>query len=80
MRKPLHSGSTCLNGNPLGRFDMHGMKSLRSVLDIKTDRIHRTVSTGKRMRDRSVVVNIRFDRLKLRIIKSKQLVTPIRVP
>jgi len=26
------------------------------------------------------VANIRFDRLKLRIIKSKQPVTPIRVP
>jgi hypothetical protein len=25
-------------------------------------------------------VNVRFDRLKLRIIKSKQFITPIRVP
>jgi hypothetical protein len=32
------------------------------------------------MRDRSFVVNVRFDRLKLPIIRSKQLVTPIRVP
>jgi hypothetical protein len=44
------------------------------------NRVSRPPRTGKRMRDRSFVVNIRFDRLKLRIIKSKQLVTPIRVP
>jgi hypothetical protein len=64
----------------LGTLDVQGMKSLRSVLDVKTDRIHRTVSASKHTRDRLFVVNIRFDRLKLRIIKSKQFLTPIRVP
>src|SRR5215467_4730179 len=56
------------------------MKSVRSVLDVKTDRIHHTVSASKRLRDRLVIVNVRFDRLKLRIINSKQPVAPIRVP
>jgi len=32
------------------------------------------------MRDRLFVVNIRFDRLKLRIIKSKQSITSVGVP
>src|SRR5262245_43642208 len=56
------------------------MKSLCSVLDVKTDRIHHTVSTGKCLPDRVFIVNIRFDRLKLRIVKGKQSLTPIRVP
>jgi hypothetical protein len=64
----------------LGTLDVQGMKSLCSVLDVKADRIHHTVSANKRTRDRLFVVNIRFDRLKFRIIKSKQPITPIRVP
>ena len=80
MDQTLDHSLACLSCQLLGTRDVQGMKSLRSMLDIKTDRIHRTVSTGKRMRDRSVVVNIRFDQLKLRIIKSKQPITPIRVP
>jgi hypothetical protein len=59
---------------------MQGMKSLCSMLDVKTDRIYHSVSASKRTRDRLSIVNIRFNRLKLRIIKSKQPSTPIRVP
>jgi hypothetical protein len=50
------------------------------MLDVKTDRIHHSVSAGNRTRDRLFIVDIRFNRLKLRIIKSKQPSTPIRVP
>src|SRR5262245_44766537 len=56
------------------------MKSLCSMFDVKTDRIHHTVSASKRACDRLFVVNIRFDRLKSRIIDSKQRVAPIGVP
>lgn|SRR5512143_896692 len=80
MDQPLDSGLECLSCQPLGTLDVQGMKSLRSVFDVKTDRIHHTVSASKRMRDRLFVMNIRFDRLKLRIIKSKQPVSAIRVP
>ena len=80
MDQPLDPALACLSCQPLGTFDVEGMKSLRSVLDVKTDRIHHTVNASKRTRDRLFVVNVRFDRLKLRIIKSKQFITPIRVP
>src|SRR5262249_24423977 len=56
------------------------MKSLFSVLDVKTNGIHHTVSTGQRARDRLFVVNIRSDRLKLRIIDSKRRINPVRMP
>jgi hypothetical protein len=35
----------------LGTLDVHGMKGLLSVLDVKTDRIYNAVSAGKRIRD-----------------------------
>jgi hypothetical protein len=78
--QPLDPGLACLSCQPLGTLDVQGMKSLCSVLDVKTDRIHHTESASKRARDRLFVVNVRFDRLKLRIIKSKQPITPIRMP
>ena len=65
---------------PLGRFDVHGMKSLPSVLDVKTDRIYHTVGADKRIGYRTLVVNVGPDRLKLLIIKSEQPMTPIRMP
>ena len=80
MNQPLDPGLACLSCQPLGTLDVQRMKSLCSVLDVKTDRIHRTVSASKRTRDRLFIVDIRFNRLKLRIIKSKQVSTPIRVP
>jgi hypothetical protein len=64
----------------LGRFDVHGIKSLPSVLDVKTDRIYRTEGASKCFGYGPLVVNVGPDRLKLRIIKTKQPVTPIRVP
>jgi hypothetical protein len=56
------------------------MKSLLSVLDVKTDRIYDAVSTAKRIRNRSLVVNIGLDGLQLRIVGTKQPVPPIRMP
>ena len=53
------------------RFDMDGMKRFPSVLDVKTNRIHDTVSAGHRISDGSLVVNIGFNGLKLRIIESE---------
>src|SRR2546421_8404855 len=80
MREAFHSGSACLSGYPLSRLDMHGMKRLLSVLDIKADRIHHTIGAGKHIGDRPIVVDIGLDRLKLRIIETEQLVPAIRVP
>jgi hypothetical protein len=58
-----------LSGDPLRRFDMDGMKRFPSVLDVKTNRIDDTVSTSDRISDGSLVMNIGFDGLKLRIIE-----------
>jgi hypothetical protein len=80
VREPLHSGSAGLRGYPLGSLDMHGVKSLLSVLDIKTDRIHHTVGASKGIGDRTLVVNVGLDRLELRIIKSEQAASSIRMP
>jgi hypothetical protein len=59
---------------------MHGMKSLSPVLDVKTDRIHGAIGASKRVSDRFFVVNVGLDRVKLRIIKTKQFVASIRMP
>jgi hypothetical protein len=45
--EPLDSGSVCLSCYPFGRLDMHAMKRLLSVLDVKTDRIYHTESARK---------------------------------
>jgi hypothetical protein len=45
--EPFDSRSMRLSCYPLGRLDVHGMKSLLSVLDVKTDRIYHPVSAGK---------------------------------
>ena len=79
MDQPLDSDLPRLGCQPLGTLDVQGMKGLRSVFYVKTDRIHRTVRASKRVCDRSFVVNISFDRLKLRIVKSKKPVSAIRV-
>jgi hypothetical protein len=42
-----------------------------AVLVVKTDRVYDTVSAGHRISDGSLVVDIGFDGLKLRIIESK---------
>ena len=47
MHEPLHSGSARLSCNPLGGLDVHGMKGFLPLLDVKTDRIHHTVSANK---------------------------------
>ena len=80
MNKPLDTSPVCLSRYPLGRLDVNGMKSLRSVLDVKTDRIYNAVGAGKRIRDRSFVVNIGVDGSKLRIITAKLTVPAIRMP
>ena len=80
MSEPVDSGSVGLSCYPFGTLDMYGMKRLLSALDIKTDRIYRTVSAGKGADDRLLVVNIGGDRLKLRIIKREQPGRSIRMP
>ena len=80
MNQPFDSGPARLRCHPLGRIDVNGMKSLLSVLDVKTDRIYNAVRTAKRIRNRSLVVNIGLDGLQLRIIRTKQSVPPIRMP
>ena len=61
----------------LGRFNMHGMKRLVSVLDVETDRIDRAVSAGERLRNRLFVMNICFDSLKLPIVTSERKNVPL---
>ena len=51
MGEPLDAGSVCLSCYPFGSLDMHGMKRLLSVLDVKTDRIYDTESAGKGVGD-----------------------------
>ena len=80
MNEPLDTGPARLHRHSLGRPDVNGMKSLRSVLDVKTDRIYNAVSAGKRIRDRSLVVNVGPYGLQLRIITTKQPVPLIRMP
>ena len=69
MCEAFDSGLACLTRYPLGRLDMYGMKGLLSAFDVKTDRIYHTVSAGKCIGDRPIVVDISLDRLKLRIIE-----------
>jgi hypothetical protein len=64
----------------LGRLDVNGIKSLLSVLDVEADRIYSAVSIGKGIRDGPLVLNVGPDGLKLRIIRTKQSVPPIRMP
>ena len=47
MNESLDSDPARLSCYPLGRLDMNGVKSLLSVLDVKTDRIYHTVSASK---------------------------------
>jgi hypothetical protein len=63
----------------LGRLDVNGMKSLLSVLDVKANRIYSGVSAGKRIRDRSFVVNVGLYGLNLRINRTKLSVSSIRM-
>jgi hypothetical protein len=51
VNKPFDSGSVRLGRYPLSRLDVNGMKSLLSVLDVKTDRIYNAVGAGERIRD-----------------------------
>ncbi len=80
MREPLNASSARLSRHPLGSLDVHGMKSLLSVLDIKTDRIDHTVSASKGIGDCLLAVNVGLDRLQLRIVRTKQPMPPIRMP
>ena len=80
MNEPLHSAPARLGCHPLGRLDVHGMKALLPVLDVKTDRIYDAVSASKRIRNRLLVVNIGLYGLKLQIIGTKLPECPIRMP
>ena len=80
MDEPLDPGAMRLSCYPFGRLDMHGMKRLLSVLDVKTDRIYHPVGACECIGHGPLVVNVSCDRLKLRIIKTEQPVPPIRMP
>ena len=71
MHEPLHSGMACLSSNPSGSLDVHGLKGLLPLFDVKTDRIHHTVSATKGVCHRPVVVDIGADRSKFRIVTAK---------
>jgi hypothetical protein len=53
---------------------------LPTTLDIEADCIHHAESTGDGIGDGLVVVDVGFDRLKLGIIQTKELVPPLRMP
>ena len=80
MSESFDSSSKGLSCDPFGRLDVHGMKRLMSVLDVKTNRIDHSVSTSKRIGDGPLIVNIGLDKAKLRIIMAEQRVTAIRMP
>src|SRR5215217_4253245 len=44
---------------------MHGLKRLRSTLDIKTNCIYHAISAGESLGDRLCIMDICFDRFKL---------------
>src|SRR6266702_7968220 len=71
MDEPLSSGSARLDRQLLRRLHVHGMKCLRSVLDVQTDRIHHAVSSGTRIGDRPLVVDVGFDRFKLWVVDTE---------
>jgi hypothetical protein len=58
MGELFDSGPVCLNCHPPGSFDVYGMKSFPSVLDVKADRIDSTVSAGKHIGNGPLVVNV----------------------
>ena len=47
MYEPLHSGLACSSCNPSSGLDVHGLKGFLPLFDVKTDRIHHTVSANK---------------------------------
>ena len=49
-----------LNRYSSGSFDVHGMKCLASMLNVKTDGIYYCVSASNRISDRLLVVNVRL--------------------
>ena len=51
MNEPFDASSLRLNCDPLGGLDVDGMERLRSLLDVKADCIHGTVSISKRIGD-----------------------------
>ena len=79
MSESFDSSSKGQNCEPFGRLDMHGMKRLMSMLDVKTDRIDHSVSTSKCIGDGPLIADIGLDRSKLRIIMAEQRVTAIRM-
>lgn len=68
MDEPRNRGSLRLDGHPLGRLDVNGMKRVPSMLDVETDCVHRRISTGKRIGDGPVIMDVGLDRSQLRII------------
>ena len=80
MDQPLDPGLVCLSCQPLGTLDVQGLKSLRSVLDVKTDRIHHTISADNGIGDGPFIVDVGLDRLEMRIIEREQTRSPIRMP
>src|SRR5262249_17452413 len=80
MDESLNSGSARLDRQLLRRLHVHGMECLLSALDVKTDRIHHTVSPGKRIGDRPPVVEVGFDGSKLPVIDIERHAGSMRMP
>jgi hypothetical protein len=80
MSEPFHASAACLSSYPVGRLYMYGMKGLLSVLDVKTDRIHHTISADNGIGDGPFIVDVGLDRLEMRIIEREQTRSPIRMP
>ena len=51
MDEPLDSSSVRLDCQPLSQLHVHRMERVPSALNVKTNRIHHTVSASKRVGD-----------------------------
>jgi hypothetical protein len=80
VNKPFDSSPVGLGCYPLSLLDVNGVKSLRSALAIKADRVYNAVGADQRIRDGSLVVNVGLYGLKLRILRTRLAVSPVRMP
>ena len=70
MYEPFDSASLRLRRDPLGRFDVDGMKRLSSPFEVKADCIHYAISISEWHLELTAHVNVDLNRSKLWIIRT----------
>jgi hypothetical protein len=78
MYEPLHAGTLRSQGQALGGLDVHGLKCLSSALEVKTDGVHGAIRTVEHTGDRSFIVDIGRNRLRLRTVDARWPMIPAR--